>query len=214
MKSKPMLSAYSDRLQDRTVTNLLELGIMKGGSTALFNAMATPQNHMAVDVYKHESGLDVLAEIVANEGRKLLARYDISQSDTKLIVKTFEEHFGVAAEFDVIIDDASHNYDLSLASFNGLFGRVKPGGFYAIEDWGWAHWGGAFQQSDHPEFGNTSLSTLILQCVMACTAGMAGISRVDVTPDTVFIHRNQSVLPDDFALERSFPTRGRVFTGA
>lgn len=211
MKSKPMLSAYADRFDALKITNLLELGIMKGGSTALFNHLVKPKNHMAVDVYKHESGLDELANRVAKKGRKLLTRYDISQSDTGRIIETFEQHFGVPAEFDVIIDDASHNYDLSVAAFNGLFGKVKPGGFYAIEDWGWAHWQGGFQEPSHPEYGNKALSNLILQCVMACTAGLSGIARVDVTPDTAYIYRNDTAVPVDFDIRTSAPTRGRTF---
>ena len=39
--------------------------------------------------------------------------------------------------FDIIIDDASHIGELTKATFWHLFDRhLKPGGLYAIEDWG------------------------------------------------------------------------------
>ena len=36
--------------------------------------------------------------------------------------------------FDVIIDDGSHNYTDILNNFQNFFKRIKPGGFYIIED--------------------------------------------------------------------------------
>jgi hypothetical protein len=50
----------------------------------------------------------------------------------------------VASDFnggiDLIIDDASHLYDPTRASFEALFPYLRPGGMYIIEDWAWAHW--------------------------------------------------------------------------
>ena len=41
----------------------------------------------------------------------------------------------------MIIDDASHVGSLTSASFRHLFPRhLKPGGLYAIEDWGTGYW--------------------------------------------------------------------------
>lgn len=42
--------------------------------------------------------------------------------------------------FDIIIDDASHVGCHSLRSFEILFPRVKPAGFYIVEDWGTGYW--------------------------------------------------------------------------
>ena len=38
--------------------------------------------------------------------------------------------------FDIIIDDGSHNDDSQLYTLLNLYQRVKPGGFYVIEDVG------------------------------------------------------------------------------
>lgn len=56
------------------------------------------------------------------------------------------EHLArLAAEgpYDIIIDDGSHNPTYQRISFEALFGSVRPGGFYAIEDLsisGRPHW--------------------------------------------------------------------------
>ena len=42
---------------------------------------------------------------------------------------------------DIIIDDASHLYKKSRASFDILFeNHLKSGGMYIIEDWGCGYW--------------------------------------------------------------------------
>ena len=49
-------------------------------------------------------------------------------------------------QFGLIVDDASHDGNLTMASFNLLWPLVAPGGFYVVEDWTVAlrddpHWG-------------------------------------------------------------------------
>ena len=41
---------------------------------------------------------------------------------------------------DLVVDDASHLYEQTKATFAMLFPLVRPGGNYVIEDWSWAHW--------------------------------------------------------------------------
>ena len=53
-----------------------------------------------------------------------------SQGDTSFINDVIEKY----GPFDIILDDASHINELSLASFNQLSDHVKPGGLYIIED--------------------------------------------------------------------------------
>ena len=40
---------------------------------------------------------------------------------------------------DLVIDDASHVYEPTLASFETLFPHLRPGGLYIIEDWQWSY---------------------------------------------------------------------------
>jgi len=45
----------------------------------------------------------------------------------------------LADELDLVVDDASHTYEETRASFEFLFPLLSPGGIYVIEDWSWAH---------------------------------------------------------------------------
>ena len=45
----------------------------------------------------------------------------------------------LANELDLVVDDASHTYEETKASFEILFPLLQPGGIYLIEDWSWAH---------------------------------------------------------------------------
>jgi hypothetical protein len=38
-----------------------------------------------------------------------------------------------------VIDDASHIYEPTRASFETLFPYLRPGGLYIIEDWQWSY---------------------------------------------------------------------------
>ncbi len=51
---------------------------------------------------------------------------------SKKIIKNFANHFKY--EFDIIIDDASHNLRDILITFSILFKKLKKGGIYVIED--------------------------------------------------------------------------------
>jgi SAM-dependent methyltransferase len=213
-KSDTMLKEYEERLKSVPINDMLELGIMKGGSAAYFSQLLKPARQMAIDIHDTaKSSLSELEESVRNEGRDLHCRYDLSQANPQAIIEAYQAHFGRPAEFDLVIDDASHNYELSLASFNGLFGHVRPGGIYAIEDWGWGHWlAGGFQEPGNQEYGSPALSNLVLFCVMAAATGTSGIARVDVTPDTAFVYRDANPVPANLHIENSFLTRGREFS--
>lgn len=45
-------------------------------------------------------------------------------------------------DWDIIIDDGSHNGRDQVISFNALFPKVKPGGWYVIEDLHASYWPG------------------------------------------------------------------------
>lgn len=73
--------------------------------------------------------------------------YGMSQGDRAAVGAILDAEFGTGP-LDMIIDDASHQLDLPRASFEVAFPRLRPGGVYVLEDWGWAHWAGSLQQPD------------------------------------------------------------------
>ena len=106
--------------------NILELGSFSGASAAAFAKYFPGSNVFCFDVnisnfiYKskqiHVYGIDVTNEKKIKQILKeILLRYDVN-------------------EFDIIIDDASHNLSDILLGLKLFFKLVKKGGFYIIED--------------------------------------------------------------------------------
>jgi SAM-dependent methyltransferase len=108
---------------------LLELGVLNGGSLLLWR-----------DYFERGvvAGLDINPLSVEDPTGRIRF-YQGPQHDTKLLDRVARE---CAPEgFDVIIDDCAHVGDLARASFWHLFeNHLKPGGLYAIEDWGTGYW--------------------------------------------------------------------------
>jgi len=65
------------------------------------------------------------------------------QSDDQKILNYLRPYIPL----DIVIDDASHFYDLTRKTFLNLFPMLKPNGKYIIEDWGaWSQTAGVFHQ--------------------------------------------------------------------
>ena len=108
---------------------LLELGVRTGGSLRLWR-----------DYFPHGTiaGLDVEPP-AGEQNDDRLRIYKGRQEDTPLLSKIAAE---VAPDgFDIVIDDASHIAAPTRTSFWHLFDHhLKPGGLFAIEDWGTGYW--------------------------------------------------------------------------
>ena len=108
---------------------LLELGIHKGGSLQLWRDYF-PKGGIA--------GLDLMP-VTLEDASGRIRTYQGLQQDTDLLDRIARE---TAPEgFDIIIDDCSHIGEPTRISFWHLFeNHLKPGGIYAIEDWGTGYW--------------------------------------------------------------------------
>jgi hypothetical protein len=116
----PILSPWADK-----EIKLLEIGIHRGGSLKLWR-----------DYFPHGTivGIDLKLPKNFYPGERVQV-FAGSQADTGFLS---EVAMRTAPEgFDVIIDDASHIGELTKTTFWHLFDHhLKPGGLYAIEDWG------------------------------------------------------------------------------
>jgi len=104
---------------------LLEIGIYKGGSLQLWRDYFPLASIVGIDIKLPE-------QFVPGERIQV---FQGSQSDKRFLSEVANK---VAPEgFDIIIDDASHIGELTKTTFWHLFdNHLKPGGLYAIEDWG------------------------------------------------------------------------------
>jgi hypothetical protein len=119
---------YFATLKDRPI-KLLELGVAKGLSVQMWRD-CFPKAVIA--------GLDLMPEWESDDPRVRI--YRGAQNDTALLTKIANEC--APDGFDIIVDDAAHIGEMAKISFWHLFlNHLKPGGFYAIEDWGTGYWG-------------------------------------------------------------------------
>lgn len=116
-------------------------------------------------------------------------------------------------KLDLVIDDASHLYEPSLATFETLFPKLKPNGLYIIEDWGWSHWQGDYWQGvDAPWRSLAGLSNLVFQCIMASASRPGWITKVVSTPAGTVVFRGPDEIPPQTPIEDYYFNRGKKFT--
>lgn len=118
--------------------NIVELGILNGGSTLLFAEYFPNARILSVDINRPPN---TLYECLDRDG--LTSRVSISigsQDDQDFLKRSIDAHFGQEM-VDLVIDDASHMYGLTTSSYEILFPtHLRPGGWYVVEDWGCGYW--------------------------------------------------------------------------
>ena len=94
-----------------------ELGIAEGGSTALFALWARPERFVAVDLEPNR--LAPLDEFIAARTLEESVRpfYGVDQADQMRLLTLVESE--IDGPLDVVIDDASHHYEPTLAVVRG-----------------------------------------------------------------------------------------------
>jgi hypothetical protein len=109
---------------------LMEIGVHKGGSLLMWRDYFLLGSIVGVDK-------DPPSELGDETGRIRLFQCD--QADAQCVDAIARE--ASPTGFHVIIDDASHLASLTAIAFRTLFYKpLRPGGFYAIEDWGTGYW--------------------------------------------------------------------------
>lgn len=114
--------------------HLVELGIAAGGSTALLSLLAAPRSLTALEL--DPESVTALVEFIGARGLSSVVRphHGVDQADRERVAALVDSS-RADEPIDLVIDDASHRYHETLASFEVLFPRLRPGGWYIIEDW-------------------------------------------------------------------------------
>ena len=188
-KPKGLLQTYVQVLDGGEWRNVLELGLNHGGSAAFFAELLQPDKLVSLDVSGPVRRFD---EFCSSHplGSRIAAKYETSQADEAALRRVLEEDF--SGPLDLVLDDASHDYDLTRASFEILFPAIRPGGCYALEDWQWAHAPGFWDRSDRP-----ALSNLLFQLLMLAAGRPDLIAKIEVYQGTAFIWRGDKPSFDD-----------------
>jgi predicted O-methyltransferase YrrM len=113
---------------------IVELGIAAGGSTALLALLAAPRSLTACELAPEP--VRALETFIEVHGLASIVRpcFGVDQSDRGRLAELIDSHAGGEA-LDLVVDDASHRYEPTLASFEVLFPMLRPGGWFIIEDW-------------------------------------------------------------------------------
>lgn len=113
---------------------VVELGIARGGSTALLNELFGPDLLVALEI--SPDPVRLLSQYIKDHGVSGVVHpyYRVDQSDRAAVARIVGDEIGDRS-IDLVIDDASHQYTETRSSFETLFPLVRPGGLFIIEDW-------------------------------------------------------------------------------
>ena len=207
-KERPLIEHYVALVEELQPRFIFELGIYQGGSTAFLNEFARPERLVAIDLEPPRR--PEFHKYLEDEGTECVRIHEgVDQADRRRLAQIAREEFG-EHPLDLVIDDCSHLYEPSRASFNELFPRLRPGGVYVIEDWRWAHTVLDAEQPDGMWPEEVPLSRLAFECVLALPSIPGLISAVRVDEASVEIRRGDAdVDPEDFDISASYTPRGR-----
>ena len=110
---------YFEKIRDQKIS-FLEIGVYTGASISMWLEYFKKISLYMIDI-------DPTTKKFERDGVEIFIG---SQDDQKLI----KDITNKCNKFDVILDDGSHINELTLKSFNLLWGHLKPGGLYIIED--------------------------------------------------------------------------------
>jgi hypothetical protein len=182
-KPRRFFERYADVLAGVPTKKILELGIWLGGSAVIHAMLLDVEKLVCIDLSKPIPSFEKLrAEHPV--GRRIRAYYETNQGDEEKLHAILDKEFDGPP--DVIFDDASHLYGPSRASFEILYPRLRPGGWYVIEDWAWAH----LPLAIWPE--EPSLAGLIFELQLVMCSNPDKIEDIIVKRDMVLIRKPES----------------------
>lgn len=137
-KSRDQVERYLRLQQSMHAEVIVELGIFRGGSTALLEALFRPQRLVAIELSPEPAA--ALSGHIRRRGLDEIIRphYGINQADRDRVAAVMASEL-VGRPIDLVIDDASHLLQETRTAFETLFPLLRPGGFYVIEDWNADH---------------------------------------------------------------------------
>jgi predicted O-methyltransferase YrrM len=212
MKSKPYIAGYQDIRHALTRStwaastgNVLEIGVLRGGSAPFLHHFFDAKRLVCVDILQHVVPLE---RYKAQTGDVLRTHYGIDQSDRPKLREIIEADFN--GPIDLVVDDASHLYEHSKASFEAVFPYLRPGGAYVVEDWSWSHERDA-QVPGHYYADRHALTNLVFEftCAYGWPSGL--IESIGFSAGLMWVIRGWKQLArDDFHLDDYLHLRGRA----
>ncbi len=200
-------AAFFARRAELRARRIVELGIWDGGSVAFWSELFHPERHLALDLAEGPDGPDFLAWR-ARRGleSRVTTHWRIDQGRRDQVLELVRrEHDG---PLDLVVDDASHLYEATLASFEVLFPLLCPGGLFLIEDWSWAHWP-EYQDPAHPWTRLNEPTHLVCALVEAAGSDERLIPSIHLEQSFVAVERGPLEIADPLAFRLDDHVRRR-----
>ena len=183
-KERAMVEDVAALREREQIKRILDVGILKGGSTALYAKLFEPEKLVAIDIASKP--VDALTAFIREHGfeGRVTPYYGVNQADEQALGRILAANFP-AQDIDLIVDDASHLYFETRRTFNLTLPYLRSGGLYIIEDWGWAHWqGDEWQKSQMFPSVLPAMSNLLIELFMLCASRPDIVKNLFVTRAT------------------------------
>jgi predicted O-methyltransferase YrrM len=212
-KSRAMVENLARMLGERPVERIVDVGVYKGGSIVLLYEAWRPARLVGID-FNPETP-PALAEYCRDPRRKdAIGIYlGVNQVDHARLAEICAAEFD--GPLDLVIDDASHFYHETRETFRALFPRLRDGGLYAIEDWGWAHWPGEHWQKERGGDyfrDKPPLTNLLIELTLLCASAPGIVRRVTFDSTVIYVERGRDTVEPGFDLRDFYRNRGDPVT--
>ncbi|MGH8984771.1 MAG: class I SAM-dependent methyltransferase [Acidimicrobiia bacterium] len=211
-KKPGLVNAYGQVLAKEPtspVRRMFEIGLWDGGSAVFWALTLMPDVLIGIDMSQRGDS-PYFTRVLSDRGLtdRIITHWGVNQKDTVRLKELAAVHAG--GELDLVVDDGSHLYGPTKASFEALFPFVRPGGWYIVEDWAWEHMrSGRIPRVDYWE-RKRSPEHLLHEIIAAGPSRSSGVGEILVDPHLFAVRRREAELPADFSLERVTWTRPRT----
>ena len=208
LKDSRLLRQYLDFLAPHSINNILELGIWQGGSPLFYGLATDARKVVALDIATPSP--PALEQIIREHGvaDKVKLHFGTSQDDRDAVTAIMDREFG-DEPLDLVIDDASHQYCFTRRSFEIAFPRLRPGGFYIIEDWQWAHIDSPKYQNGEVFGDQPALTNFIFELLVAYGGHPDLFWNMVVRDWFIVVQKGSRPLGSDFRLDDLLRMRGK-----
>ena len=209
LKDRGFIESYLEFLAELKPKRVFELGFFQGGMPLFLSEVCKLEKVIAIDW--HPPTPELLNLVTRHKLQKKLEFVGgVDQLDATRVKSIAKTGFN-GKPIDLIIDDCSHYYENTKGCFEQLFGMLRPGGAYVIEDWGWTHWPSEPWNTSKSHFhGMPSMTNLMFKIIMAFGSTQGIIERIEFPSIyTMVIYRGKN-LPhgEPFVLEKHIKVHG------
>jgi len=191
-KDRRFLTALAAVIDRISPARMVEIGVLTGGSTIYWAERYQLQRMAAFEISPRASLLSQYIERHALADRMRI-HFGTRQDDVPAVLSAIAQDFA-GEPIDVILDDASHQYNETRTTLETLLPYVRNGGIYVVEDWAWGH-----HKNWPPQMwaNQPLMSPLLSELMLVCGRGRGVIDRIDIDPNFAVIWRGPTPLPTD-----------------